>query len=135
MTVLDASVVVEYLAGGEHAEVVRVRLLSAGELWAPHLLDAEVGHVLRRAHQLGELSASRAGSALESLRQLPLRRAGHLGLLERAWALRRNVSFYDGLYIALAERLGMPLVTLDGRLARAPGVRAAIEVVPVEGGG
>lgn len=134
MTVLDASVVVEYLAGGEHAAEIGGRLFAAGELWAPHLLDAEVGHVLRRAHQSGELSASRARAALEDLCDLPLRRAGHLALLERAWALRANVSFYDGLYIALAERLGMPLLTLDGRVGRAPGVRAVVEVVPLEDG-
>jgi len=54
-------------------------------------------------------------------------RAGHLALLGRAWELRANVSFYDGLYVALAERLSLPLVTLDARLAKAPGIRASIE--------
>jgi predicted nucleic acid-binding protein len=129
MAVLDASVVVEYLAGGEHAQPIRERLLHADELWAPQLVDAEVGHVLRRAERAGELSATRAAAALEDLAELPLRRVGHVALLQRAWALRANVSFYDGLYIALAELLHMPLVTLDGRIRRAPGVHAAIEVI------
>jgi predicted nucleic acid-binding protein len=129
LAVLDASVVVEYLAGGERAEPVRERMLAAGELWAPHLVDAEVGHVLRRAQQIGELSAARARAALVDLREMPLRRAGHLALLDRAWALRTNLSFYDGLYVALAELLRTPLLTLDVRIEGAPGVRAAIEVV------
>jgi predicted nucleic acid-binding protein len=128
--VVDASVLVEYLAGGEHAEQARERLLGAGEaLWAPHLVDAEVGQVLRRATLLGELRAPTARAALDDLDDLPLKRAGHGGLLARAWALRANVTFYDALYVALAERLELPLVTLDARLDGVPGLQAIIDVV------
>jgi predicted nucleic acid-binding protein len=128
--VVDASVLVEYLAGGEHAEPARARLLARGEsLWAPHLIDAEIGHVLRRAVLAGELRSSTAAAALDDLADLPLRRAGHVGLLDRAWALRSNVTFYDALYVALAERLDMPLVTLDARLGGASGVRAVVDVI------
>lgn len=130
MPVLDASVLVEYLAGAEHAEEVRARLRAAPDrLWAPHLVDAEVGHVLRRSVLLGELSAASARAAIDDLADLPLRRTGHVGLLDRAWELRRNVSFYDGLYVALAERLKLPLLTLDARLARAAGSRARVDVI------
>jgi predicted nucleic acid-binding protein len=130
MPVVDASVVVAYLAGGEARGGVRQRLLSSGQpLWAPQLIDAEVGHVLRRAALAGELKAARGQSALADLAELPLRRSGHLGLLERAWSLRRNVSFYDALYVALAERLEMPLLTLDRRLAGSPGLRISVEVL------
>jgi predicted nucleic acid-binding protein len=130
MAVVDASALVVYLVGGEHGENVRRRLLSARDrLWAPHLVDAEVGHVLRRGVLVRELSPATARAALEDLADLTIRRTGHIGLLERAWALRDNVSFYDGLYVALAERLGLPLITLDARLAGASGVRAEIDVV------
>ena len=130
MPVLNASVLVEYLAGGEHATPVRERLLSHDEpLWAPHLVDAEVGHVVRRAVMLGELSPATATAALADLADLPLQRAGHVGLLSRAWTLRANLTFYDALYVALAERLDMALVTLDARLEGAPGIRAEIEVI------
>jgi len=60
---------------------------------------------------------------------LPLQRTAHRGLLERAWSLRRNVSFYDGLYVALAERLDMPLLALDARLGNASGIRARVDVI------
>jgi predicted nucleic acid-binding protein len=130
MAVLDASVLVEYLAGGEHATEARRRILEhSGRLWAPHLIDAEVGHVLRRGVLAGELSQGAARDALDALVDIPLRRAAHRALLHRAWSLRKNVSFYDGLYIALAERLGLPLLTLDARLARAPGLKARVEVI------
>jgi predicted nucleic acid-binding protein len=130
MPVLDASVLVEYLADGEHASEARQRIMQdADRLWAPHLIDAEVGHVLRRATLAGELTAAAACGALKDLAELPLQRAPHRALLQRAWNLRANVSFYDGLYIALAERLGLPLLTLDTRLAGAPGLRTSVEVI------
>ena len=130
MPVVDASVLVDYLAGGQHSEESRARLLAGDEgLWAPHLVDAEVGHVLRRAVLKGELRPAVGRAALEDLADLPVRRAGHRGLLERAWSLRSNVGFYDALYVALAELLDMPLITLDGRLAGATGVRARVEVL------
>lgn len=127
MLVVDASALVAYLTTGEHAEAVRMHLLAPYEaLWAPHLVDAEVGHVLRRGVLAGELGVTAARGALEDLADLPLRRASHRGLLSRAWALRENLSFYDGLYVALAERLSAKLLTLDGGIAGAPGVKASI---------
>ena len=41
----------------------------------------------------------------------------------RAWELRRNLTAYDGWYVALAEALELPLATLDRHLARATGPR------------
>lgn len=47
----------------------------------------------------------------------------------RAYELRDNVTAYDAAYVALAEALGCPLVTADGRLAKASGVRCGVELV------
>jgi predicted nucleic acid-binding protein len=132
MPVVDASVIVEFLTFGEHAEHAEERLLAEEHsIWAPHLVDAEVGHALRREVRLGELDAEVAGAALWQLDELPLRRVSHEVLIHYAWALRDNVSFYDALYVALAEMLDEPLVTFDARLARA-GVQAEIEVLAQE---
>jgi predicted nucleic acid-binding protein len=130
MKVLDASVLVEYLTDGEYAESSRLRIAaSPGWLWAPYLVDAEVGHALRSVVRTGEISAKAARAALLDLMEMRLQRVSHHLLAERAWELRENVSFYDALYVALAEQLEAPLVTLDSRLAKAPGVRAEIELV------
>lgn len=130
MPVLDASVLVVYLAGGELADAARLAILAdPAASWAPHLVDAEVGHVLRRTVLAGELSDTDARAALDDLADLPIRRAGHRGILSRAWELRSNLTFYGGLYVALAERLELPLLTLDARLANAPGIRAPIEIL------
>ena len=40
---------------------------------------------------------------------------------ERIWELRANVTSYDAWYVAVAEAAGLPLATLDSRLARANG--------------
>jgi predicted nucleic acid-binding protein len=129
MPVVDASVVVELLAAGEHREAAKERLLREEQaLWAPELLDAEVGHVLRRAVRRQSLEASQASRALWELGNLPLHRVSHELLTHYAWAVRDNVSFYDGLYVALAEMLEEPLITLDARLAGA-GLSTEIEVL------
>ena len=46
-----------------------------------------------------------------------------------AWVLHQNVSFYDGLYVALAAALDSPLLTADGRLAKVPGLGCPVEQV------
>ena len=50
----------------------------------------------------------------------------HRALRRRAWELRDNVSFYDGLYVALAEATGLPLLTADAKLAGANGPRCEL---------
>jgi predicted nucleic acid-binding protein len=119
--VVDASILVSLLAGAEHAEWAQAKIASAERrsIWAPHLIDAEVGHSLRRRVAAGQLVANEARDAVDDLLHLPLRRIAHRGLLHRAWALRENLSFYDALYVALAEHLELPLLTLDDRLAKA----------------
>ncbi len=70
MPVVDASVLVTHLTAGEGHGSVAARLRE-GELWAPHLVDAEVGHTLRRTVRLGELSDRAARAALDDLSELP----------------------------------------------------------------
>jgi predicted nucleic acid-binding protein len=129
MPVVDASVLVELFIRKEHAGLVEERLdAEEHALWAPHLLDAEVGHALRRYVRLGEMEAEVAGEALWEIDELPVRRVEHELLVHVAWMLRDKISFYDALYVALALMLDEPLLTFDARLARA-GVDAPIEVL------
>ena len=52
----------------------------------------------------------------------------HTALLSCIWELRNNATAYDAANIALAETFEAPLVTTDARLARVPGIRAAVEL-------
>jgi predicted nucleic acid-binding protein len=128
--VADASVVLELLLGTEVAPRAAARLLDPAEtLHAPHLLDAEVVQAVRRYAISGDIEPRQGERALVDLLDLPLQRHPHTVLLRRAWELRRSISAYDAMYVALAEALGATLVTRDGRLARAHGHRARIEVL------
>ena len=131
MIVLDASAVLDLLLNLEpRAAAIRRRLFEESPgLLTLHLLDAEVGQVLRRHVRRHELSTARAKAALEDLTALPLQRYPLLPLLARAFELRDNATVYDALYLALAENAGAPLLTRDARLAKVPGHSAAVEVL------
>lgn len=127
--VVDASVLAAAL-GDDAADGDRARTRLRGErLTAPELIDLEVTSVLRRQWLTGDLELRRADLAVADLRALPLRRVSHRPLLPRIWELRRDVTPHDGAYIALAESLDVVLLTGDGRLSRAPGLRCRVEVM------
>ena len=129
MNVVDSSVLVEFLTAGEHHEAAGQAIRRERWVWAPALVDAEVGHALRRLVRQGEIGPRKAKDALDDLLLMRLQRVPHRALVGRAWQLRDNVSFYDGLYVALAEAAGSPLLTIDARLAKAPGLRTEVELV------
>ena len=129
MIVVDASALLEVLLRTPVALAIERRLFAAGEaLHAPHLIDIEVAHVLRRYALAGDMSAKRGREALEDLADLSVRRYPHDVLLPRVWELRANLTAYDAAYVALAEALGAPLLTRDRRLAGSAGHRARIEL-------
>ncbi len=128
--VIDASAAIDLLLGIEpHAGSIARLVADEGPLAAPHLLDAEVGQVLRRLVASRALSLPRARGALDDLAALPIQRFAHGPLLARAFDLRHNTSVYDALYVVLAEGLRVPLLTRDRALAAIPGHRAKIIVL------
>jgi predicted nucleic acid-binding protein len=126
--VADASAVIELLLGRPTAEGLVGQLTNDPtlELAAPHLVDAEVGQVLRRFELRGELDEAAARAALGDLTDLPIVRYPHGPLLARAYDLRHNLTFYDAVYLALAEMLDAPFVTADAALAGVPGALASV---------
>ena len=123
--VVDASVVVEYLLGTPTGLRARESLLSS-ELAAPEILDAEVLSVLRKWVLHGSVALQRAEAALDVLRRWDIERISHRYLNGMAWQYRQNVTAYDALYVAAARATGLPLLTTDGPLSRAP--RLDVEV-------
>ena len=87
---------------------------------APHLIDAEVGHALRSMVLRGDLDDDVGASARLMAERLVHRRHPVQGAVAaQAWQLRHNLSFYDAVYVALAESLDCQLITADSRIARA----------------
>jgi predicted nucleic acid-binding protein len=127
--VVDASIIVEATVGRGNTRIT-ARAALRRPLAAPHLLDLEVASALRRAVHQGRLELDEADAAIRGLIALPgLQRFAHAPLLARAWEVRDNISTYDASYVALAEALGIPLVTADGRLARAAEPYCAVILV------
>ncbi len=120
--VIDASVVVRGLLGGETADE-RTRELAHGRssTAVPDLLYAEVVNALVQHVRAGRLSADAAGMALDYVATLPLESTPCEELAPDALAIAvdRGVSGYDAMYLALAEATGSVLVTADRRLAAA----------------
>lgn len=130
MIVADASIVVAALLSTSGAGArARERLRQDPDLHVPHLLDVEVTAALRRRVRLGQTASDTALEVLADLAALAATRWDHEPLLHRVWELRDNVTAYDACYIVLAEMLDAVFVTSDLRLARAPGLHCAVDVL------
>ena len=78
----------------------------------------------------GEISRLEANSAQRDLLRLDMDLFPFAPFADRVWALRSNLTSYDAWYVALAEVLDCPLVTIDRKLSRASGPQCEIIVPP-----
>jgi predicted nucleic acid-binding protein len=127
--VLDASAALAVLAGKNLDPTLRRRVLS-GHPAAPEIFDLEVLNTLRKQLRAGILAPALADRLAKRLRVFPIDRSPHRALTHRAWELRHAITPYDASYVALAEKLRLPLVTTDAKLARSNGYKAEIELYP-----
>ena len=126
--VVDASAVVAALADASAAGEWARSIISGSDLAAPQLMPAEVANVLRRQVQRGRLTYGAAAVAHEELAELLVDLYPYAATDRRVWELRNTLNAYDAWYVALAEELEAPLMTLDRRLALASGPRCEFRV-------
>lgn len=119
--VVDSSAVVALLADAGTAGEWAASILTGATLSAPELMPYEVSNVLRRRAMAGSLDDGEASLAHRDLVALATELYPYAAVANRAWQLRHNLTCYDAAYVALAELLAVPLVTLDARIARATG--------------
>ncbi len=130
MIVVDASVLANAIADDEtDGRVAREALRATKDLAAPDLVDVETVSALRKRWLAGTLSEQRFAAAVGDLEVLELDRYPAWPLMRRVFELRANLTAYDATYVALAETLGCELLTGDGRLVGAPGLRCPIKVL------
>ncbi|MFI1238930.1 type II toxin-antitoxin system VapC family toxin [Nocardia salmonicida] len=128
--VIDASAASTALLRKDAVGAAVGRLIENSTCHAPHLIDAEVGNVLRRHERKELIDPTTAAIGLRMLATMIDRRYAHHGWLsEEAWKLRHTITFYDGLYAALAARLDIVLLTSDAELSRAPGLPCRVELI------
>lgn len=129
MIVADASAVVELLLARPLAGAIRAALDPHPELHVPEHFHVEVLSALRRFSIRRELSDRRSAVALEALAELRVIRYPVIDLADAVWDLRPALTAYDAAYLALARRLDVRVVTIDGGLAAA--ARADGRLVPL----
>lgn len=123
--VLDCSVAVRWFVAQTHADKAAHILdeLATGQttLVAPDVIVPEFGHVLRKLVVGKKLAPDRARPFLDRFLLLPIEMSSSRGLAPRALDLtfRHSATFYDALYLALAERENLKVVTADERMVNA----------------
>lgn len=111
--VTDCSAIINALIGSD----ARMSVLDGTQLQAPCVIDFEIVSALRRLVRTSSLTPNAAREVLDQWVTLDVVRHPAEPLLARMWELRHNFSAYDAAYVALAEALGAPLLTVDQRLA------------------
>ncbi|MCO5999142.1 type II toxin-antitoxin system VapC family toxin [Actinoallomurus rhizosphaericola] len=130
--VVGCSIIIRLLANLEGDELLRRRL--ARRVHAPTLIDAEVSSVVRgftiTSKPAVRISVERAEQMLMDYSDLSITRYPMQPLQPRVLELRHNLTAYDAMYVALAEALGLPLLTDDAKFAAAAGHLAEIHHYP-----
>jgi predicted nucleic acid-binding protein len=124
--VVDASVWVDLLRGvlpPGYADRIRI----AGCVSPPHV-DFEVGSALIRLARRGELEFDQAHALIGAFSNHPVERIREPVDSIASVRLVDNTTYADAWYIALAQRLAYPLMTLDDGMQKAARIHG-VEVV------
>lgn len=124
--VVDASALVDLLLDNDLGRAVR-RRITGHALHAPAHVDAEVLSALGRLHRAGDLDAGTVETKLHELAAAPIQRHAVKDLLIGAWVRRHQLRLVDAVYVELAARRRLTLVTTDYRLRAA----SSVDVVTV----
>lgn len=125
MFVLDSSAALAMLLPDEHSgaadRIAEFLVQSAAQV--PPIWPLEMGNALLTALRSRRLSAKEFDERLSVLDELPIEvdHSSRQGALARIVEIARShgLSTYDASYLELADRHGIPLATLDGKLRKA----------------
>lgn len=122
--VLDCSVAIKWFVPETDSDIAEQCLIrqEAGELSfvAPDILVAEIGHTLRKHILRGDLALTDGMAAFADLGavKIELFPSGPLARDALTMAIGHSGTFYDALYITLALREDLRVVTADERMTR-----------------
>ncbi|MBA2292827.1 MAG: type II toxin-antitoxin system VapC family toxin [Gemmatimonadales bacterium] len=120
MIVADANVIAYLVMPGARTQEVEA-VLSRDAMWAaPTLWRSELRSVVHKYVVRGDITISRALAVLEQADDVIDGREGQVeSRVVLEFATRSKCSTYDCEYVALAEALGVPLITVDRAVLRA----------------
>lgn len=130
--VFDANVVVKWFVVDPHTEAAMDARSVFGSPVAPSILPIEAANAFRRYVVAGDMKVDAARENLKVISRL-VESVDAGPLLDEAVTLacRRNHSMQDCLYVTLAMRRGVPLVTADAKLVRKFADLAALDLRPL----
>jgi predicted nucleic acid-binding protein len=122
--VVDASVVIQHFipdTNSLNADVLFDQISKTIEIHVPEFCLLECTNVLWKQVRFNNLTLDDAIASIQDLQMLPIYIEPAALLLQRALEIgvQHQLAVYDSTYIALAERLGYPLVTVDARQEQA----------------
>lgn len=133
--VVDASVAAKWMLPSalEPYSEMALRLLDDHRtgrfsIVVPDLFWTEIGNVLSKSVRSGRVSLADAQVGLNNIKRNEFATASSLPLLDAALEIATSLrrSFYDCLYVALAQSRQIEFVTADEKLVNALGTRYAV---------
>ena len=121
LLVIDASVAIKWLLPEDGSEFALSILEQGFSLAAPDLIVSEIGNVLWKKSRTGKISPQTSVRLLTEFQNLSMRiiSSAKIATIALGIAQRYDRSYYDSLYLALAETLEAPLVTADQKFRNA----------------
>ncbi len=122
--VVDASVVVQYAITQQYTSAAKnliSQMYKGSRLCIPEFCLLECTNVLWKAVRFDDLAIADASQIITELLHLPFQVEPVAPLLPNALqiGLTYQLAVYDSLYVALAQQLDVPLISVDERQVRA----------------
>lgn len=121
MPVVDASVALKWFVDEPDSALARTlrdaHIAGDAPIVAPDLLIYEVANALLHNPRFPEHDIQRALDTLYDLQLELVMPTAELAHVVVRLATRYELTFYDALYVGLAQELGMELITADRRLS------------------
>ena len=123
--VLDCSVAISWCLVDEDNDYANevLALMPDAEAFVPGIFTLEIANTLLVAERRNRMTSTQTASAINLIQSMPIEIDAQTSAmaLEATLTLGREqgLASYDAAYLELAIRLGLPLVTLDTRLAEA----------------